>query len=525
MAKRTTATKKKPAPDPSTLSQDALDMEPKWMLIGDVQEGKTAVKARETTYLPQYPAEDDDEYTRRLAQAPWRPEFEDALNAMVAKPFTKDIQFVGAVPAPLKDFAEDVDGCGNNLTQFERIVFKGGVAKGLHGVLVDYPTMQPGLTLADERKSGARPYWCHIAPQNIIAVYWMKRNGRQVISHIRFFEDVTTRVGFEEETTQQIRVYQYNEAGQPIWEIWTKTDEGQAEWVLAQTGALSLTEIPIALFFVGERSSNFKVQPPLLSLAEMQIELYQALSRQEEILTFAGSPMLQAKGMTPPSPTKIARGPDGARNSQVPAPEIRVGPKTILYAPPGAEGVPTEWAFIQPDAATIQEVAAQVERVQKDMQRLGKKPLLPKESGDVTATATAVDAAEAHSEVSAWAMTLKDQIELCLLYTALWMQTQAEPEVTVNTDFGVSQRTSDLDGLLKMRAAGEITRETFWDECLRRGILAASFDKEKETRALEDEEAMAREVSIEDTEALAAAEAAGSGGAADDEDEAQAEAA
>jgi hypothetical protein len=59
---------------------------------------------------------------------------------------------------------------------------------------------------------------------------------------------------------------------------------------------LGVTEIPIALFFTGERTGNYRVKPPLLDMAWMQIELYRAMSRNDQILTLAGSPMLVARG-------------------------------------------------------------------------------------------------------------------------------------------------------------------------------------------------------------------------------------
>jgi hypothetical protein len=68
---------------------------------------------------------------------------------------------------------------------------------------------------------------------------------------------------------------------------------------------LGVTEIPIALFFTGERTGNYRVKPPLLDMAWMQIELYRAMSRNDQILTLAGSPMLVAKGMNPLQPTQV----------------------------------------------------------------------------------------------------------------------------------------------------------------------------------------------------------------------------
>jgi hypothetical protein len=106
-------------------------------------------------------------------------------------------------------------------------------------------------------------------------------------------------------------------------------------WPLIQSGAISLPEIPIVLYFTGERAGIYRVRPPLADLANMQLEIYRALSREDEILTYAGSPMLKAKGMNPPPASTQQLIFDGRRAVlvDVPAPEM-VGPKSCCSPNP-----------------------------------------------------------------------------------------------------------------------------------------------------------------------------------------------
>ena len=398
-------------PDPSAQSGDRKAMSAAWTLISDVLAGATAIRAKGATYLPKYEGEDDKEYGRRKQVAPWRPEFADALQSLASKPFGKDVGLKDGASERIKSLAEDVDGRGNSQTAFARETFAKAIAKGFHLILVDYPAMHTGedgeapkrpLTIAEEQAAGARPYWIQVQADDVLALYTRWDGGREVIEHLRLREGVTVRDGFGERTVERVRVY---EPGR--WEVWeqnaSKDWERVAQGVIAR-GPKNASSVPAVLFFTGERLGEMRVKPPLEELAHCQIELYQALSRQDEILTFASSPMLTANGLSAPT--------DGSA--------IAVGPKTILYAPGGGEGSTPSWEYINPDASNIEQVRKHVESIIADMRRLGMQPATPR-SGTVTATGESIGAARAHSALQAWAIGLKDAFEQAYVFTAEWL--------------------------------------------------------------------------------------------------------
>lgn len=465
------------ATDPSTpsLAHDAL--KDTWAMIRAVRGGARAVKENGARYLPKFPKESDDEYTRRLRSAPWRPEFEDALRAVASKPFSKAVRLEGEPSNEMQDVADDVDGRGNNLHTFARDLFEDGVSFGLAGVLVDFPTMQPGATRAEEREAGARPYWVGVAADEIIALRTERRGAREVVTHLRLHESGVEVEGFAEKPVQRIRVI---EPG--MWQLYRlKVNGAMREWELEAEGTLTLAEVPFVLFATNDRQGAQYVRPPLLDLAEMQIELYRFMSGEEQIYTMAGSPMLTANGMAAP---------DGGA-------EVEIGPGRILFAP-GAEGIQTSWEYIQPAAQNLTAITEKAGKIIEDMRRLGMQPMLPK-TGAITATATGVESAKAHSAVQSWAMDLKDALEQAFLFTAAWMRSSEEVEVAVNTDFAVGlYGVDEVRALLDARQAGMISEETLWDELARRGVLGPAFDKDEERKRLmaevpgeDDEEAAA----------------------------------
>jgi hypothetical protein len=450
--------------DPSVHSSAYGLMKDSWRTIDDILAGPDAVRTgdRKGTYLPQYSGEGPTEYDRRRNAAPWRPEFVDILQTLSSKPFTKEIMLGDNASPRVKELTEDIDARGNNLTAFARGIFKGGIAKGLHAILVDYPSMAPGPTVASERAAGVRPYWVSIAAEDIIALYTTFVGGREIVQHVRIKETIVERDGFGERTVNQVRVL---EPG--LWQLWRQA-ENNGSWTMQEEGVLTLKEVPLALFWAGERKGEHFVRPPLASLADMQMELYRALSRQDEVLTYAGSPMLQAKGMQEGGP-------------------LELGPKRVLYAPPALEGAQPEFSYIQPDAAVLTEIRESIEAIATDMRRLGMQPLTQK-AGGVTATASSIEGAKAHSTVEAWALALKDVLEQALVFTSNWLGESETAEVTVNTDFSVvPYAQAPLDALTKARAARDISQRTYWDGLKRFDVLAPDFDADAEELAVAEE--------------------------------------
>jgi hypothetical protein len=463
-------------PDPSTPSGDYNDMHAKWEMVQVILDGVDAVKAAGKRYLPKYEKESEESWRARRDAAPWRPEFDDALRALCAKPFTKPVSLQGEQSQAVKDFAEDVDGRGHNQHVFIRDTFREGVAKGLVGVYVTYPDGEPARTRSEELAQGNMPYWVALKAETILACYTKSVNGREVVEHIRYKEDRTLRDGFGEVTQERVRVLELDEAGRPTSRVWIKGKDTN-DWFPEDEPVIlaGVDEIPVVLFFTGERSGNYRVKPPLIDLAHMQMELYRGHARKDEILTFAGSPMLKGTGIS------------GLDESGKPI-QVTVGPKTILLTPPNVSGSqPGDWAFIQPAAANITEIRSDLESTTEDFRRLAMQPSTP-QSGTMVATGQAIDAAKAHSAIEAWAHDFQDGFEQVWVYTCQWLNEAETVEISIHTDFAVEiAGTADIDELLKMRMAGEISRETFWDELLRRGKLGPQFDPDEEKLKLEEE--------------------------------------
>ncbi len=363
----------------------------------------------------------------------------------------------------------------DSLGVFARGFFHRAVAFGLGGIMSDFPIVpntingQP-LTIYDLNQINPRPYWWEVRAQDILALVTDIQDGRERINHLRIRRCRTERDGFAERDVEQVFVFELDGSRKPIFQLYEDAGSG---FEIVREGAIGLPDIPFATLFIGERHGGYRVKPPLLDLAHMQMELYRSLSRQDEILTYAGSPMLVAKGMT---------------KDQAGA-ELKVGPKTLLFAPPLTDGAGADWHYIGPDAALVAEVAKNPATIIEDMRRLGLQPTLPRTAG-ITATSAAIDASQAHSAVQAWALLLQDCLNRALQFTAMWLKVEDVATVNVHTDFaGDYGDTTEAQVLGSAQQRGVISKQTEREELARRGILGPQFDEATEDERIAAEEA------------------------------------
>jgi hypothetical protein len=390
--------------DPSVPSLQYTAALPDWMMIRTILSGAREIRLAGETYLPRFADESDQDYKARNQHAPFVNHFRDDIESITSKPFSKEVSLQGAVDSKIRALAEDIDGHGVSLHKFARDVFKEAVAFGKVGILVDYPTVDPKATLADERRLGARPYWVMYRAEDVIAFYTEFRKGRRYVTHVRLREDIIERFGFSERPKRRVRVLNDDPILGRTWELW---ETGGVGWTLVGQGNITLDEIPFRLFVPGEREwwTNHTVSP-MIDLAYLQIEHYQQSSNLKHALEMTAFAMLAGNGVQPPI------GPDGQIL------RIKVGPGVVLFAPP-VTGISTfpEWKFIEPGAHSIDALQKQIEKIEQQMATLGKAPLV-RSRGGITATAEAVNAAKGHAAAEAWANDEKDVLEQMFVFTA-----------------------------------------------------------------------------------------------------------
>lgn len=459
-------------------SSDSAAMKPYWDQTDTIVQGAKAMKLAGDTYLPKFAGETKDDYETRLGLAKFTNIYRDVLEGLASKPFEDEVQLAGdTIPDEITKFIEDVDGSGNNLTVFSATTFFNGLNSAIDWIFIDYPIVDPNVvkTKADENNKGIRPFWSHVLGRNVLEARSSIIDGQEVLAYIRIFEPAANGL------PDQVRIFERSITSVVTWELYQKKLTMQAtndtQFALVDSGTITINVIPLVPFITGRRDGrSFNLFPAMQDAADLQITLYQDESALQFIKTMAGYPMLAANGMKPQMEA------DGKTPKK-----IAIGPMKVLYGIPDAAGNHGTWTYIEPSAQSMTFLQNNIDKTKQDLRELGRQPLTA-QSSQLTVITTAVAAGKAKTAVGAWTFMLKDSLENAFKITCKWLKIDFEPEVKVFNDFDdFTHNDVDLTTLTTMRAAGDISQQTLWDEMKRRKVLSADFDADLEKEQMLNE--------------------------------------
>lgn len=441
-----------------------------WGLVEALMAGTLAMRKKGKEYLPQEPAEEEEDYKNRLDRSFLFGAYKRVTTQIAAKPFQKPVALGDDVDQGIKDLAEDIDQRGNNLSVFAARRFREFMQYGVCHWLVDFPPALPeGATRADELAADMRPYWVPIHPKNLIGWRIEEQGGKPVLTQIRIRETASIDDGpFSERVVERVRVIEPDN-----WQLWEK---GEENWRMVSDGPMTLGFIPLVTVIAGESKSNMIARPPLEDLAWLNLEHWQSSSDQRHILHIARVPILFAAGFNTED-------------------ELQVGPNKVVIAPDANAGL----SYVEHSGAAIDAGRQEIQDIEEKMMMMGLE-LLTKREGEVTATQAGIEAASSNSQLGMFVQALQDGIELGLAYTAAWLKLPIEAGGTAEVfkDFAtLENRDADIDKLIEMRRMGEISRETFFAELKRRGFVPDDFSVEDEDERIAAEQMNQAEIAAE----------------------------
>tara|TARA_R110002012_G_scaffold60605_2_gene158562 strand:+ start:6876 stop:8276 length:1401 start_codon:yes stop_codon:yes gene_type:complete len=426
-------------------SKAYTEMARRWDLIEDLLGGTLAMRDAQQKWLPQETQESPLAYRARLDRSYLYGAFTDTVKKLSAKPFSKPVDAKEGLTPQLEDIADDADLNGRDITSFARDIFEDGITYGLAHILIDYPAIGAGLNLAEERATGARPYFVRIKPTDLIAWQSTKQaDGTEVVTQIRFKENRIEVDGFEEKVVEYIRVITETE-----WQLWREKD---GDWLLAEEGLHSFGEVPLATFYTA-RDGFMSARPPLEDLAWLNLAHWQSLSDQRNILRFARMGILFASGF---SEEEIEGG-------------VTIGASQLT----ASTNPDAKLSYVEHSGNAIGAGEADLSKLEARMEVLGLQPLVAS-TGNATATARALDEAKTHSNIQAWIRGLENTLEQAYEKAGQWVASELPTDFTIDvfSDFGVTMSAGeDIKSLIAMKQAGMISHKTFLQEVKRRGLL------------------------------------------------------
>jgi len=332
---------------------------------------------------------------------------------------------------------------------------------GLAGILVDFPdatdvpAAENGVrTLADERAAGLRPYWIHIRPWQILGWRAKRQAGAWVLLQLRLLETVEEEDG--DHGTKMVEQVRVLEPG--AWTIYRRSKVGDKdEWTLYNEGATTLDVIPFVPCY-GKRKGFMVSEPPLIEVANLNVAHWQSGSDQQTLLHVARVPILTVTGV------QDGIGPNG---EAVPW-TFTVGASAAVKLPMGAT-----MDFVEHTGKAIEAGAQDLETLEERMRQAGAE-LLVIAPGKVTATQIHSENAVAMSALQRITLSLQDELNTALQFTAMWVGQQTGGSVTLFRDFAaatLAEASAEL--LLKTTQSGYLSKRTYFKELQRRGIVSA----------------------------------------------------
>jgi hypothetical protein len=432
----------------------------RWRLVRDVCKGSETVKARGDHYLPRpNPHDESDENKARFATYLMRAVFYNATgrtkNSLVGAVFRTWPTLT--VPAALEYVAKDVDGQGISIYQQSQSVIGHILEVGRHGLLVDYPSVEPGSTSrADSAAMGIRPTIASYNAECIINWKTRKVGGQHLLSLVVLKEvvDKDTDDGFGVESKDQYRVLRLNDSGVYEQELWT-TEGGSWAATDAHT-PLDGTGKPwslIPFMFVGSENNDSSIDDsPLYDMAEINIGHYHNSADYEDSVWFSGQPQFWIAGL------------DEAWRDHLEENGIYVGSRAPLTLP-----VNGSCGFAQPEPNTL--VKEAMDGKKEDMVSLGAR-LIERGSAVKTATQADNDSAAEHSILSLAVSNVSEAYSQCLMWMCAFENVAGEALLKLNQDFTqVSLDAAIMASLFNAVQAGRVPESDFWQYLRDRGVI------------------------------------------------------
>ena len=421
-------------------------------LCNDLMAGSEAIRAGGEKYLPRWPAEKKANYKLRAAIAQVARYYHRTVQASVG--------MICATPPALSDNAdpliaadwEDIDGRGTHGEVFAAQIATDAVNGGFAVILVDAPPIPDGLnlTLADEQALGLRPFWVGIPSERVlswivdvpdwaallrdfadgtltadqVSAYARQAIIRQVVIH-----EPTDAVSgtFGTRSVDRYRVLRLDDGG-VTFTVYEKVPARGAtgeHFAIVAAGTMlqakrrPFRQIPIAPVYAGRKVAPFVASPPLLALAELNLDHYQVTADRRYLMRLCHAPTLFLAGFQEED--------DGTGGKK----KIEVGPNSVLISSDST----AKAEYVAADPSALDSSKEEKDDLVDQMATLGMSFIgRTRQATPETATGRQLDDAAENANHATVARGLQDGLEQALKFHAMYRGVPA-PEVAVNTTY------------------------------------------------------------------------------------------
>jgi hypothetical protein len=445
-------------------------------------EGQRGIREGGEKYLKKYYGEtgaagqEDTEYGRRLSESYLVNFYEDAVRNLVGRVYAKDLQ-VAELHPDLQEFWKNVDGKGTPGDVFAQASSVDSLGQGFSSVLVDASSNSG--TAETQAQENVRPKWIGSPANLLIEAAGIVVEGEQMLWRARKREMLSEPDGDSYDYVESNRVREFmfdNEFSK--WQLWEQHPETK-EWSLAKGDnvegvyrparsaspeqKLSFRAPPIVPWYSWE-TGFFQAKPPLLSLANLNLQHYQKKSDLDNIERIANVPKLIGQGDEP----------DGG---------LVLGAYSVTWLPEGSE-----LKYLEVAGAGIAHLKDSLRHLEEHIRLAGREPMIKKATGMETATARIKDELQHLTLAQAWAKLWLAALNRCMYLTAAYLGITEPGVITISEDVMEDlARPDGFDDVLKLVELGVISNRAAREEAVRYGVLDRGFNVDEDGDRLEIE--------------------------------------
>ncbi|MEA2174117.1 MAG: hypothetical protein QOD00_1709 [Blastocatellia bacterium] len=453
-----------------------------WTIVRDVSKGTLNLRDKGKVYLPQFPAEHDNDYKVRTGAATLFNAYARTVQGLVGMVFKKNPVLSTDVPQQIKDHAENIDLAGSHLDVFAKEAFT-DLFDGHVFFLVDMQkALGPGATLADELRAGIRPYWVKYSAAQAINFRTANINGQKVVGQITFEEETSVEDGnYGEKCVMRYRTFRlvpYSDAASRetsyavAWELLEKQKDastGQETFATIDFGVVpNFTRIPVAVAY-GKRTGFLESQPPLLDLALLNISYFQKRSDYDGTLHKCGFPIPIFKGI------------------EEDIKKIEVGSGLGVRIP--ADG---DAKYLEPAGTSLDAARLDLQDLRGEMATLGLSVLAGQPNVEKTATASVIDFSQESSELETMVRSMSDALELCCDFHAQYLGLGEDKGGSISLgshlkNMRLSQ--AQIQTYSNMAKESQLSHLTLWEILQNSDALPDTFEAKNEEQRLKNQQA------------------------------------
>jgi hypothetical protein len=379
-----------------------------YIKVNTVVGGTEAMRAAANAYLPQGERETDTNYKNRLNSSVMVPYYREALDNTTAAGMKKPL--IVTAPTKVSALLDNVDGVGSSLDQFATERFWNGLHFGATYVAVEFPKVEVAPNnLAEARAIKAQPYLVPIQSPQVLAAHSKYENGQERLTHFRWLSvSIEPSEDFmSESVVETVKAYtQVDRDGEVLFQEWRKDQSD--EWVMTQDQLMAgVMEIPVRCSYFW-RTGFYVGKPVFNDLADLNIVHWQSTSEQRFILSTARIPFLHIAG---DNLVIRSQDTDGKTVERV----FEISPHQVAMTPKD-----TDIKWVEHGGAAIQAGADDLKYLEEKMKELSRV-LLTEKSGDITATAAAINSAEAQTTLKSMVTSFTQDIEQWLKMMAMYV--------------------------------------------------------------------------------------------------------